>query len=748
MRTAGRFAGAALACALTATAIIPSATAEDVASADGQAIYLVVLDGAGTAGSPNATPAEMLADQAATRDRVGGPAALYSWTTALNGYAARLNPLQATVLAALPGVARVERDTVHRLASTPGVGAASPTFSARTAGPGRGVVVGVVDTGIDPDGPVFADSGRLGRRPASFTGTCVPAERWSADDCSEKVVAAHHYVVGFGADRLRTGAALSPHDDDGHGTQVASLAVGNADVSAHDGDEMLGRFGGVAPDARLAVYKACWAAPDPADDGCAASDLVAAIDQAVADGVDVLFLATDGPTVLDTVDLALLGAAEADVFVAAAAGNGGAAAHAQPWLTTVGSTTGPVRAGRLTLSDGTSVTGVMTSRKRVPARLVNGADVAAPGFRRGQARLCRPGSLDAARVAGRIVVCQRGTIARVDKSGAVALADGVGMVLVNRPGQDLAADFHAVPTLHVRAADGRRLVRALRADDRLGGQLTRVPAPARPARIADWSPRGPAIAVTVKPDVLAPGTALLSATSPVANGRRWDLISGSSASTALVAGLAARMRSAHPHWSAGLIRSALITTATAIQGGVTALRQGAGLVAPDAVTRPGLGYDVPAGRYRQVLVGRGDSVSLNLPSILAGAEAVVHRSVTNLGHRAMYWSSRARGFSRHRVIVTPAAIRVAPGETVRYTVRIARLPGVRPSRESGWVTWLAADGTRARIPVVVGQASRRWNSTRPNAISPKVSPPNTRKPPQAFNGSPNTERFSCRPCSP
>jgi minor extracellular serine protease Vpr len=711
--------GAALACVLTALTS-PVATAGHEAE-EGQ-IYLVTLDGPGVAGYRGSLSTDdfrtaQLLRQEATLTLVAAGEPVYRWTTALNGYAVRLDPRQAALLTHVPGVALVEPDAVRRVAgrlsalnsapltSSP-LTSSAVTGSPRTRGDGgRGVVIGVVDTGINPDSPVFADSPGLGRLDPSFAGSCPRVEQWTAESCNDKVVAARHFVEGFTADRLRSGASVSPYDDDGHGTQVASIAAGNADVSAREGSESLGRFSGVAPDARLAVYKACWAAPDPSGDGCALSDVVSAVDQAVADGVDVLTVAVTGGPELDTVDLALLGAVEDDVFAATPAGNGlRVAGHAQPWTTTVGSTSGPRRAGRLLLSDGTSLSGVMASRRTVPATtVVEAASAPAPGFTRDQARLCVPGALDAGRAGGRIVVCERGEVARVDKSAAVELADGVGMVLVSDPGQGTAADFHAVPTLHVTAAEGAELRRRLAAPGRLRASLERVaPERGRP-RLTAWSSPGSLGFSTVKPDLVAPGSGLLSATSPAGTGRRWDLLSGTSASTAVVAGLAARARSVHPRWPASWVRSVLITGADGVAGDPSSLRQGAGRTDAGSSFRSSLVYAVAPGAFRRVLDGRLDAAELNLPSALAGRarSITVVRHLTNAGSRAMYYSSLASGFAAHQVAVVPAAIRFAPGQTRAYRVTVTTRGGVHTRGDSGWVTWRGADGTRIRIPFVV-----------------------------------------------
>ncbi|HEY0950815.1 S8 family serine peptidase, partial [Nocardioides sp.] len=367
---------AALSAALTATtlAVLSPATATEPDTDDPgdqpgpAAIYLVTLTGPGTSGSGADLfgAARMHADQDAVLDSVGGAEPVYRWTTALNGFAVRLSAEQAAGLRTDPRVALVERNAVRPLAGRrpTATGVLGPGGTSRG---GAGVVVGLVDSGLWPDSPLFSAVSGLGRAPGGFTGTCETGAGWSEDACNGKVVGARWFVHGFGADRLRSASSLSPLDDDGHGTQVASIVAGNADVPARVRGQRVGSYTGVAPQARLAVYKACWSAPDPRDDGCASADLVAAIDAATADGVDVLNLSVGGPARLDTVERALLGATEAGVVVVGAAGNAARspAAHRDPWVTTVGATTGPERRGRVMLPDGVSYAGAMAASRGV-----------------------------------------------------------------------------------------------------------------------------------------------------------------------------------------------------------------------------------------------------------------------------------------------------------------------------------------------------------------------------------------------
>jgi minor extracellular serine protease Vpr len=681
----------------------PAAAAED--SADD--LYLVTLESPGTAAVQTGVPdliasARLRAEQGSVLDSVGAPDPVYTWTTALNGVAVHLTRAQAADLTADPRVALVEKNTVRPLAGRAGT-TRSLGAESRTRG-GAGVVVGVVDSGIAPDNPVFSAVPGLGRGPRDFQGQCDSGDGWPATTCNRKVVGARWFVDGFGIDGLRSSSSLSPLDDDGHGSQMASIAAGNAGVTARVHGQRVGTYAGVAPQARLAVYKACWTAPDPDDDGCATADLVTAIDEATADGVDVLNLSVGGTGGFDTVERALLGAAESDIVVVGAAGNSlrAGAAHPGPWVTTVGATTGSMRRGRVDLGGGQDLVGAMSADQSVgPTRVVRGADVAAADATRADARVCTPGSLDASRVGGRIVLCDRGEIGRVDKSAAVAQADGVGMVLVNVGRGNLAADFHSVPTVHLDRADGRALERWLSAHP--GGRATLEPlgrertAPG----VARWSSVGDPDGVTVKPDVVALGSGVLGAVPSTGHGPQWDLVSGTSAATAATSGAAARLVARHPDWSATAVRSALATTAHRLPG-TLALRAGAGRVAPEAALRPGLVYDVARGGYRAWLTGALDA-DLNTPSILLTGDAdTAMRTITNVTGRRLYFSSRRSGFEQYDVRVTPAAVRLGPGESATFTVTVDRSGGPR-SLDDGWVTWRGASGTVTRIPVVLSR---------------------------------------------
>ena len=462
---------------------------------------------------------------------------------------------------------------------------------------------------------------------------------------------------------------------------------------ARAGRHRLGRFSGVAPRARIAVYKACWSAPDPADDGCATADLVAAIDRATSDRVDVLNLSVGGPSgTIDTVERALLGATEAGIVVTAAAGNDGStayAAHPAPWVITVGASTSALPVGAVVATRGPRLEGAMVGdRSRRPG-------AAGPRRRRrGTRRLpvrragsARPAASTPGPSTTRSSCASAATVARVDKSRAVRLADGAGMVLVNTAAGSTDADIHAVPTVHLSARDGRTL-RAW-ADDRRRPRV-RLVALGReraPARVARFSSGGDPTWSVIKPDLVAPGTSVLAAT---AGG--WDVVSGTSVATAHVSGVAAILLG-RPGNTPAEVRSALLTSTTSF-GRHSGLRAGTGQVRVSPV--PPLAYLVDPRQYRGWLVGR--RADLDLPqALMRTGRLVVRRTITNTGHRPLWLTAHLRGFDSP-VLVSPSAGLLRPGRSLTFRISLRSAPR---TTDTGTVLWHTHDGDKTRLAVVI-----------------------------------------------
>ncbi len=624
--------------------------------------------------------------QAAVAESVGADI-ISSYTLATNGFSSTLTADQAAALAADSRVLAVVKDELlHVQAAVPSTdflglsgdgGVWSETGGVDSAG--EGVVVGVIDTGVAPENPSFAGE-PLGDAPgaepyrdgesivfekadgARFRGACVTGEQFTADDCSTKLIGARYFLDNFsegsiGADRAEY---VSPRDGNGHGSHTASTAAGNHGVPASVAGRDLGEISGVAPAAKIAVYKVCWSGPTPYDDGCATGDLLAAIDAAVFDGVDVINYSIGGGAAITTVSLtdqAFLRAAAAGIFVAASAGNDGPEAstadNAAPWITTVAASTIPSYEASVRLGDGRTFLGgsiTVPAGGSLEGPLVAASAIGVAGAE--DPRLCGPGTLDPALAAGTIVLCERGVIDRVAKSAEVARAGGIGMVLVNPGPNSVDLDDHSVPTVHLdgdayEAVSGYAATAGasvtLEDGNTTGGAS--VPTP----QVGGFSSRGPILADggdVLKPDVAAPGVAILADAANAENeDPRFQLLSGTSMSSPHVAGLAALYLGERPNASPAEVKSALMTTAYDTVDGAgepvdDPFIQGAGHVDPTRYFEPGFLYLNDLDDWYGYIQGLGfvdvgvepiDPSNLNLASISVGALAgveTVTRTVT------------------------------------------------------------------------------------------------------------------------
>jgi hypothetical protein len=694
--------------------------------------------------------------QRSVADSVGAtPTHEYSLTT--NGFSADLTAAQVRALGRSADVLSVEPDRTLHPQSTPATRSlgleGDHGLWAATGGVGKagaGTVIADIDTGIAPDNPSFAGK-PLGSTPGGepyrdgtgiafrkadgsvFHGTCETGDGFTAADCSTKLVGARSYIAGrdLTTDPIGPQERLSPLDVDGHGSHTASTAAGNAGVDAVIQGRTLDTIAGVAPAARIAAYKVCWDGPDPAvetDDGCQLSDIVAAIDQATADGADVInmSLGSDG-SAPDEEQRALLGAASAGVFVAASAGNSGPDAstvsNTEPWITTVAASSVPDDySATVTLGDGRRYAGgSITVASAVRGPLVRAADSGVAGAR--SPELCGKDTLDPAKVRGRIVQCDRGESARIAKSAEVRRAGGIGMVLTNVKPDSEDLDTHAVPTVHLDA-DARSAVEAYAAT--AGATATLTPGDTsgveRPApQVAGFSSRGPEPiddGDIVKPDITAPGAGIPAAYADVDGKPGFAVLSGTSMSSPHIAGFALDYLGLHPQASPAEIKSAMMTTATDTvdaQGRAVTdpFAQGAGEIAPGRYLHPGLvyasgprdwaGYAAQTGLELPHPVAPVPVSELNLPSIAVGSlvgSRTVTRTVTS--QSAGTWTASVQGVAGADVEVSPRELTfTGPGQTRSFRVRItARAGAAMDAWTTGSLTWSGPCGT-VRSPVAV-----------------------------------------------
>jgi subtilisin family serine protease len=708
---------------------------------------------------------------------------LHRYTIVANGFSAVLTDAQVAKLRGMKGVRRVTPDqprplltnyTPHFLGlDTPDTGLWSQWGHGK---PDRGedIVVGLIDTGIQPEQTSFYDHvdkdghwkatggiQKYGPPPATFTGGCDAVPGFH---CNNKLIGARFYNDSFNAFIASTGAHIdpfeyvdSPRDSFGHGSHTSGTAAGNwkADGPVANGAE-IGPISGIAPRARIAMYKACWSYDQNLQklNSCFDGDVIAGIEQAVSDGVDVLSFSISGTLtdLVDPIETAFFNAAAAGVFVSAAAGNSGPAntlAHPSPWLTTVAATTHD----RLyyadgTMGDGSKYTGASLSNGLPSSPLILSTDAGLKGANADNVRLCFLGTLDKAKVAGKIVVCDRGLNARVDKSQEVANNGGVGMYLLNTPpslpgggATTLNDDPHAVPTIHLQV-DDRDAVRAYAAQQGATssfGVHYKAPGVIAP-QVASFSSRGPNLATpsVLKPDIGAPGVSIwatvaytppdLATHDAIANGTLSpppvvNLLDGTSMATPHVSGSAALLRQKHPAWSASEIKSALMTTA-----GVVYLPDGtldpeifgygAGQLNPVPASDPGLVYPQRQTSYTSFLCGVGAlppddpdcqalhggmvPTDLNLASLSGDVMGTLtfHRVVRNVGQAPATYTLSAAAVPGFNVTVSPSTLVLDKGGLGRYSVSVSVNGAAVDAWAEGALTW--SDGTHVvRSPMAL-----------------------------------------------
>ncbi|MGC0238675.1 S8 family serine peptidase [Arthrobacter sp. SD76] len=511
---------------------------------------------------------------------------------------------------------------------------------------------------------------------------------------------------------------ISPVDVGSHGTHTATTAAGNAGVlQVIDGADF-GRSSGVAPAAKVSVYKVCWEDNNPDTGGCYSSASVEAVEAAIKDGVDVLNYSISGNnnSTVDPVALAFLNAAAAGVFVSASAGNSGPASstvnHASPWLTTVAASTFPSDlVGTVKVSDGSLYRGASIMKTEVADKpVIIAAAAAAAGAT--NANLCAPGSLDAAKVAGKVVVCDRGVVDRTAKSQEVQDKGGVGMILVNLTSSSEDADNHVLPTVHVNAPRSLELKSKLEANPSLTvslvkGDLTGQP-PAPAPQIAGFSSRGPSLASggdLLKPDVAAPGVNVLAGVSTIGNdGDQFGFMSGTSMAAPHIAGFGALVLSKQPTWSPAMVKSAMMTTAYPLvtpdgSANTDPFQGGAGHIDSTRVLDPGLVYNSGVRDWLGFLNGQGVDTGapqagsiaardLNLPSIALGSlvgEVQVKRQLTALVPGTYRSEVSMPGFN---VQVEPKALNFTKaGQTREVTLTISNAGAPTGKFSTGTLTW-------------------------------------------------------------
>ncbi|ERN19432.1 subtilisin-like protease SBT1.1 [Amborella trichopoda] len=691
------------------------------------------------------------------------PEIMYVYRTTMSGFAAKLTAKQAEALPKLEGFLAVYPETLYQLHTTH-----SPQFLGLQLGQGlwsntnlsSDVIIAVVDTGVWPEHPSFSSDHKTVAVPERWKGICETGIKFTSANCNSKLVGARAYFKGYEANGAKindTSEYRSARDSEGHGTHTASTAGGNFIANANVLGNAKGSAAGMRYTARIAVYKVCWGG------GCASSDIIAAIDQAVADGVDVISLSLGSgprPYYSDPIAIGAFGAIRKGVFITCSAGNSGpsesSVSNAAPWLMTVGASyldrTFPTS---IRLGDGRTFKGSsLYSGPPTKSLPLVYADTAGDQG----SEYCTDGSLSKKLVTGKIVVCERGMNSRVQKGEQVKINKGAGMLLLNtqEQGEELVADAHVLPASAVGASVAQAIKTYMKTTKQPKAQIVfegTMYGSVAPI-MAAFSSRGPSAVGTdiIKPDITAPGMNILAAwplsvgPSGLPSDKRrvkFNIISGTSMSCPHVSGLAALLKSVHNDWSPAAIKSALMTTAYTFdnkgkpitdmgkKAQATPFAFGSGHVNPERATNPGLVYDISTDDYlnylcslnyssSQMAIMAGQSYTcptqkallpgdLNYPSFsldfsnggFNNSSVTYSRVVTNVGTQGSKYEARVVAPEGVVVKVDPLVLAFGKkGEKNSYKVTFMVVSSKTKGASFGELVWVS-NGYSVRSPIAV-----------------------------------------------
>ncbi|KAK6781451.1 hypothetical protein RDI58_019247 [Solanum bulbocastanum] len=667
------------------------------------------------------------------------PQLIYSYQNVMKGFAARLSAEQVKEMEKKPGFISAWPHRILSLHTTH-----TPSFLGlqqniglwRDSNYGEGVIIGVLDTGISPDHPSFSDEG-MAPPPAKWKGKC---ESNFTTKCNKKLIGARTFPI----------SSDSPIDEDGHGTHTASTAAGSFVKGANVYGNAAGTAVGIAPLAHLAIYKVCDSS------GCADSDILAAMDAAIDDGVDILSLSLGGssiPFYNDPTALGAYSAAQRGILVSCSAGNSGpydsTLSNEAPWILTVGASNidrklkATVTLGNQQLFEGETAFHPKDHNSTFSPLFdpsLNATDFERP--------YCGPDTLSDPEIKGKIVVCKAGGgIPRIVKGKTVKDAGGVGMIIISTAddGFTIPADAHVLPALYITYKDGMEILDYMNSTSkpiaRIAFQGTIIGDKDAPV-VTAFSSRGPSIASPgiLKPDIIGPGLNILAAwPSSIDNKANtkstFNIISGTSMSCPHLSGVAALLKSTHPTWSPAAIKSAIMTTANTVNfandpilderllpANIFAI--GAGHVNPSRANDPGLIYDTEFKDYLPYLCGlnytnrqvgnllqrkvdckevkRIPEAQLNYPSFsiaLGEISQTYTRTVTNVGEAKSSYSVEIASPPGVSVIVKPSTLEFSQlDQKLKYQVTFTKRDN---SPNSG-----------------IAQGFLKWSSTKYSVRSP------------------------------
>jgi len=639
----------------------------------------------------------------------------------LNGMALELSRAEADRLAQLPGVVSVQRERLSRTHTDAGpqwIGA-DQLWNGQVAGVaatrGEGIVVGVIDSGINPSHPSFASTGGDGYAHTNPRGKVYGLCATGQASCTNKLIGIYDFTT----------EGTQGVDSTGHGSHVSGIVAGNVYSTTLHGQtvDFPRTVSGVAPHANLIMYKACKVDKTGVSGGgtCAGSDLLAAIDQATSDQVDVINFSIGGDAFDPFAELrannndsaAMFRARAAGIVIAVSAGNEGPSPQTvaepgnAPWVIGVASASHNRRfANRMVNLNGVAnapadIAGVGFTGGYGPAKIVYAGDF---GF-----ALCGTGASEstptgasnpwpAGTFHGEIVICDRGTYGRVEKGFNLKAAGAGGYILANAPSnaESIVSDDHYLPAVHIGYNEGATLKAWIAQAGTHNGTITGVSAVLDPSYgdiIDSFSSRGPYgfSGGVLKPDIAAPGSNILSAAQ---TGNGLVFLSGTSMASPHVAGAAALVRATHRDWTPAQVESALLGTALVnslrkedAATPATPLDGGSGRVQPAIAAQAGLYLPLTSNDIRAADPGTGGNPR-NLNRIGVEDEHCFQncsftRTVADMSNGGS-WQVSVVAPGGANIVVTPNQFTLAAGATqqlgITADVSNPRLVG----------TWVAA----------------------------------------------------------
>ncbi|WCJ35450.1 Subtilisin-like protease [Euphorbia peplus] len=675
---------------------------------------------------------------------------LYSYNHVMNGFSARLTKSQ---------LSEIEKSPAHLATYPESFGKLFTTYSPKflgliqqnglwpTSSFGEGVIIGIIDTGIWPESESFNDNG-MPPAPQSWKGQCENGTAFSPSNCNRKLIGARSFSKGLKAAGRNISTKFdydSPRDFDGHGTHTSSTAAGNQVLGESYFGYARGTTSGVAPRAHLAMYRVLFES-DTAE--TAATDVLAGMDQAIADGVDIMSISLGfphSPYFQDVISIASLSAIEKGIFVVCSAGNDrvrNSIHNGAPWITTVGA--GTLDRGftaTLKLGNGLSVTG--SSYFPMDVHIAD-----APIYYSS----CNHGSLNKSEVHKKIVFCDYSTTLDIwEQKKEVVKVGAYAAIFVTNSSLFFPSDY-TIPCLVLSKTSG-----ALVKEYVIGVTTPKVRhmqfistnfGTVRAPQVADFSSKGPdpINPGILKPDILAPGVDVLAAIKPgpVIKIGRYELVtdygldSGTSMAAPHVAGVGALLKNVHPEWSPAAIRSAMMTTAYNLDntGNVlkdqktghraTPLEFGAGHINPNKAMDPGLIYDMGMQDYINFLCSLGytkkqmitvirqnqwncskEQNDLNYPSFIGifsngtrSLERKFTRVATNVGDDASVYTAILEVPSGMRVKVEPSALYFTKKYQKQSYYVSLEVDKEAPTVVYGYLKWIDQHGHVVSSPLV------------------------------------------------